>query len=219
MTSTTPLRPTPPTRWAALLCAAALLTACGDDDGERGPTLAGIYQVTSHTLNTESCDAPGPPAPEPYAMLLADLQTFSFGPASGTTMRVFDCADLAACRALKAEQDPNNIFGFFSGFTFDRGNGASGWLGSVKATSQGGRTSDCQVTYREHTFAAVPPAEGDPADAPTRVRVEVRTWSTTLPPGPDTGEPGPNCDDRDIPTRAKQSPCERLELIDATFIE
>lgn len=202
---------------AASLCAALLMQGCAEDS-ESGPTLAGIYKVDSHTINETSCEAPGPNAPQPRVMLYADIQTVIVGSFNGSFMLVQDCADLAACRTLKSGKDSSSIS--FSGDIFDKGNGSAGWMGSESLITQSGATNPCAATLSERTFAAIPKAADAAADAPARVRIEVRTWSTSLPPGPeDPNEIGPNCPDANLAAEAKKNPCERFEVIEATLVE
>jgi hypothetical protein len=201
-----------------LFASAALLSACGDDAGDPGPSIDGIYKVDSHTLNETSCDAPGPAATQPYAFLLVGQQTISFGGAGGAFMQADNCADLAACRERKSQNTSGNIN--LGGFIFDKGNNTAGWTGSVTSFSQGGATSNCEGSVKELSLTPITATAEASSNAPTRLRLEIREWPVTLPPGPeDPDQIGPNCDDTNIVAEAKKNPCGSLEVIEATFAE
>ena len=61
-------------RWTwGIALASACWLACGGDDGGSPADVAGVYEVTYHTVNEDACDAEGPANTDySHFQLLAD---------------------------------------------------------------------------------------------------------------------------------------------------
>jgi hypothetical protein len=165
-------------------CALAL-AGCGDDDeGPPGPDIAGIYEVTHHTLNETACDAEGPDVSDPPFIRLelqqiVGIWTYGFSPC--------DSADPGSCFSL----------GILStAFTSSDG---SAWHGDITSSNGGDEFGVCKLTASRSL--ARPTAEG--------VHMEFRSSSGEAPDL--TGEA---CDPDAARARAESFPCNRFEVFD-----
>lgn len=197
----------------SLIACALSLTACDDSSTISGSssTLYGIFEVTSHTINTSTCDTLGAEIEPPLrAAMIAthrhNLPANGSNPLHGTFLQVTTCADLAACRAFKAAQTPTSYQ--IQGRTLDQGDDASGWFGTSQSAVQFGG-GDCIGSYTERAFTSI----NTPTGGLARVHFEERTWPLSFPPKDGA------CDQADLKALAQQNPCERYEVIEATFIE
>lgn len=100
----------------------------------------GVYELSSYTENTESCDAEGASILENEAETLYTLRSGSF--LGYNYLSFVSCADTADCQATKTEIDDGTLFAGVGTFTFDSGSNSTGRTGQTVTTGASGLNGD-----------------------------------------------------------------------------
>jgi len=180
--------------YAYSIVALVLIAGCSDDGIATGH--AGIYSVTSWTLNEAGCDELGPSiADSENAFFYVSNQSF-FG---SDFISATDCVDLGACQSEVADDTIN-----LSGYAFEAGSDADGWTGS--GYFLGGGAGTCSGDVFDDLLTV---------DAAGEARIERRTVRVENIPN----DPSDGCDIDAALAMAESLPCTELETIVGTLVE
>ena len=153
------------------------LSACGG--GPSDSAFLGIYEITSWTETTDSCDNEATSVLEEKTssetLVLIDACSFSFpGVGSDSWINVTQCSDVSDCDEERCEGNTINIsFGHFG--MLANGSDSEGWTNEISwgATSLNGEPAACAMT------ASTPILYQDEAGVLT---FEKRTYRSTYEP-------------------------------------
>ncbi len=178
-----------------VLALAVSAVACGD------PLTAyeGIYEISGWSENPDSCASDGDSILDQQsntALLVREQEFFGVEFVSAVP-----CQDVADCEQRAADEDTIDL----SGFTFDEGDDDSGWTGSSYILYDDGAGGDCSGEVRQATMTS-------PSNDVLRIATEFKDVTGI---GHDADG---FCDGDEAKEVAADQACDRLEVIEATFV-
>ena len=180
-----------------LVVAAALLAGCDHGSSVDFSPFEGLYQIDSHTSNTNACDAEGPAVAGSDPMLVI----FAYFAANvGDFAEADSCSDAAACRQRAANPVPTVVSAayFDANFTSPTADGR-GLTGASFSQDPSGTSAEVTQNLLTKTGNAI--------------RIEKRRYQV-----PCQMRDGA-CDRAATIAAASSAPCTELRMVTASFLE